>query len=98
MRGYLGPAPIHSFTKVARGQHDHHSDSSVVRWTMLAVIVLIAAAIAAVALRPEGNPERQARTDNAPAGPVPVPIGVPIGGPFGLIDDKGRVVTDADYR
>jgi protein SCO1/2 len=29
---------------------------------------------------------------------VAIPEGVPIGGPFKLIDDRGHVVTDADYR
>ena len=37
-------------------------------------------------------------TENVSAGTVEVPEGVAIGGPFHLIDDKGRAVTDADYR
>jgi protein SCO1/2 len=38
-------------------------------------------------------------TASAPAGDaVAVPAGVPIGGSFNLTDDRGRAVTDANYR
>jgi cytochrome oxidase Cu insertion factor (SCO1/SenC/PrrC family) len=66
----------------------------IVRWTALGLIVLLAAGIAALELRPRGVPA----TENVSAGTVGVPEGVAIGGAFHLIDDKGRTVTDAGYR
>lgn len=70
----------------------------IIRWTAFALIVLLASGIAFVTFGPEGNPELEASANDAFRGTIASPEGVPIGGPFTLIDDKGRAVTDVDYR
>jgi cytochrome oxidase Cu insertion factor (SCO1/SenC/PrrC family) len=70
----------------------------IIRWTALALIVLLASAIAFSGFGPKGSPQRQASTTDAAGSTIAIPEGVPIGGPFTLIDDKGHAVTDADYR
>ncbi|MDA8250691.1 MAG: SCO family protein [Rhodospirillales bacterium] len=78
---------------------DPHSENTmirtlhIIRWTSLGLIVLLGLAIVVLELRPHG----QAATDVA-GGTVAVPGGITLGGPFQLTDDKGRAVTDADYR
>jgi protein SCO1/2 len=70
----------------------------ILRWTALALIVLVAAGIAFIELSPTDNPKHLASTSDRTAGIVAVPAGVPIGGPFTLVDDKSNAVTDANYR
>ena len=64
----------------------------ILRWTTLALIVLMAFAIAGLVLRPHSG------TNGQTAGMVAVPGGVALGGPFHLTDDTGHAVTDASYR
>jgi protein SCO1/2 len=70
----------------------------IIRWSTLALIVLLASGIAVIQFGPKGSSQRQASTTDVAAGTVAIPEGVPIGGTFTLIDDKGHAVTDADYR
>jgi protein SCO1/2 len=71
----------------------------IIRWTMLSLIVLIGSGLAFLAFGPVWHGQRNSPSDSsASAGTVAVAEGIPIGGPFKLIDDKGHVVTDADYR
>ncbi len=65
----------------------------IIRWASLGLIVLLGLAIVVLALRPQGQ-----RTANAAGEAVAVAGGISLGGPFRLTDDKGRAVTDADYR
>ena len=67
----------------------------IIRWTGLAVIVLL---VSGIAFREFGDPQRRTSTTNTAAGTITIPEGVTIGGAFKLIDDKGHAVTDADYR
>jgi cytochrome oxidase Cu insertion factor (SCO1/SenC/PrrC family) len=68
----------------------------IVRWTALGLIVLFAAGIGFIKFGPATY--RHASTNDAPAGTIAIPEGAPIGGQFKLIDNKGHVVTDAEYR
>jgi protein SCO1/2 len=70
----------------------------VIRWAVLAVIVLLASGIAFSEFGPIGNSQRQGSTPDAAAGTIAIPEGTSIGGPFKLIDDKGRAVSEVDYR
>ena len=70
----------------------------IIRWTALAVIVLLVSGIAFREFGPKGNLQRQISTTNTASGTIAIPEGLPIGGPFKLIDDKRHAVTDADYR
>jgi protein SCO1/2 len=65
-----------------------------VRWTACGLIVVAAFGMAILKFRPAGG----LTAEEASVGTVSVPAGVAIGGPFHLTDDKGRNVTDADYR
>jgi cytochrome oxidase Cu insertion factor (SCO1/SenC/PrrC family) len=67
-----------------------------VRWLAVGLIVLLAIGVAVLEFRSGGEPA----TEDASAGPtsISVPAGVAIGGPFHLLDDKGRNVTDLEYR
>jgi protein SCO1/2 len=67
-----------------------------VRWAALGLIVLLAIGLAVLEFRSGGEPA----TEDASAGTasISVPAGVAIGDPFHLIDDKGRNVTDLEYR
>lgn len=67
-----------------------------VRWAALGLIVPLAIGLAVLEFRSGGKPT----TERIPTGTtsVSVPAGVAIGGPFHLIDDKGRNVTDLNYR
>jgi cytochrome oxidase Cu insertion factor (SCO1/SenC/PrrC family) len=66
----------------------------IIRWITLGLIVLLAIGVAALELRPSDEP---ATTDTS-VDIASVPAGVSIGGPFHLIDDRGRNVTDLEYR
>jgi protein SCO1/2 len=69
----------------------------VIRWTVLALIVLLISGVAVVELG--GSELRDQRaTANDAAGVVAIPDGVAIGGPFNLVDHNGHAVTDADFR
>lgn len=74
----------------------------VIRWSAFAGIVLLLAAIAVFKFAPGMREFVSPRSDGAVSASaedtVSVPAGVPIGGPFKLTDEKGRLVTDADYR
>jgi protein SCO1/2 len=65
-----------------------------IRWAVLGLTVLLAAGLTVLELRPGGKPA----AGNASPGTTSVTSGISIGGPFRLTDDKGRAVTDADYR
>lgn len=70
-----------------------------IRWATLAAIVLLFAGIAFVEFMPGTRQFVRPTSDEtafAPSGDAVA--GIPIGGPFKLTDDKGRRVTDADYR
>ena len=67
----------------------------IARWAVLGLIVLLAVGMAILRF---GLGLRRPVSDAATAATAAVPAGVAIGGPFRLIDDKGRAVTDADYR
>lgn len=67
-----------------------------VRWAALGLIVLLAIGLAVLEFRSGG----EQATEDASAGTtsISVPAGIAIGGPFHLIDDKGRNLTDLEYR
>lgn len=98
MRGWQGHAPTRFSTKVARDPRDD-GDIMIkalrtIRWTALALIVVLALGVAVLEFRRGSEPA----AEGSSAGMVSVPAGIAIGGPFHLIDDKGHGVTDADYR
>ena len=62
------------------------------------MIVLLASGIAFIAFGPKGSPQRPVVPTTHAGGIVTIPEGISIDGPFKLIDDKGRAVTDVDYR
>jgi cytochrome oxidase Cu insertion factor (SCO1/SenC/PrrC family) len=72
-----------------------------IRWALVAMAIALFG-IAFIELEPSGRLfAPSVPGDSAPASTgdvVAVPAGVPIGGPFSLTDDRGRTVTDADYR
>lgn len=72
------------------------------RWSAIAGIVLLLAAIAVFELAPGVRdlvlPHSDGTVPASAEGAVSVPAGVPIGGPFELTDDKRHTVTDAAYR
>jgi protein SCO1/2 len=70
----------------------------IIRWTSLALIVLLAARLIFVESGPKNGPQRQAGTNDLATGAIAAPDGVSIGGPFRLIDNAAHAVTDADYR
>jgi protein SCO1/2 len=73
-----------------------------IRGATLVAIVVLVLGVAVVAfvpgirqfLRPASDESASASAGDT----VAVPAGVSIGGPFKLTDDKGRTVTDVDYR
>ncbi len=65
-----------------------------IRWAMLSAIVLLAIGVAVLEFSPGSGPA----IGDVSEGTVAIPAGVSIGGPFHLIDDKGRAVSEADYR
>ena len=66
----------------------------IVRWAAVCLIVLLVIGGAVLEYHSRGQPT----AGDVTTGTASVPGGVLIGGPFHLIDDKGRPVTDADYR
>jgi cytochrome oxidase Cu insertion factor (SCO1/SenC/PrrC family) len=67
-----------------------------VRWAALGLIVLLAIGLAVLEFRSGGGPATEG--DSTGTTSISVPAGVAIGGPFHLSDDKGRNVTDLEYR
>jgi cytochrome oxidase Cu insertion factor (SCO1/SenC/PrrC family) len=70
-----------------------------IRWTLVATAIVLCG-IALIEFE-SGGRFFAPSGDTAPASTgdvVAVPAGVPIGGTFALTDDKGRTVTDVDYR